>query len=510
MEISKALIAFIPMIWLFVSLGILKMASYKACGIALVLTAVFSLLTFNMPVKFLIQSVVEGGVYAVVSICWIIVSALLVYNITLKTGALEIIKKMLTNISSDRRIQALIIGFAFGGFLEAVAGFGTAVAIPAGILIALGFKPLKAAVVCLISNTVPVALGVLGVPVISLAETSGLDVDKLAFYICIQLIPFATLLPLLLVYVVTDSVKKLKGAIFPALLSGIAFVAGQTLVAVFIGVSLAATVGALSSLVVLLLWCKITGEKCPYRFENDEPWKEEKDRIKGLEGVKAWCPYIMIFALIVLVQFLPVLNQPPFLLSKQFYFGENGKAVTFNWLTSGGSLLFIAAFVSGLIQGLSMKGIFKVLKETLIQVKVSVLTIVLVVALAKIMTYSGMIASGASIIAAVSGSFFPFLSPILGTLGTFITGSDTTSNILFGGLQQQTAASLNLDEYWIVAGNGSGATAGKMISPQSISIAAASTNNAARESEMMGATIKYCILYVIIMGFCVYLGQGFV
>lgn len=510
MENLRAIMAFVPMIWLLISLGVLKISTHKACFVATVLTMILALIVFDMPAIFLGQSIIEGAIYAILSICWIIVSALLVYNITLKTGALEIIKTMLTNISNDRRIQALIIGFAFGGFLEAVAGFGTAVAIPTGILIAMGFHPLKAALVCLVSNTVPVAFGVLGVPIISLAETSGLGMGQLTFYVCIQLFPFAMLLPLLVVYIVTDNVKKLKGAIIPALLSGITFALAQTVVAVYIGVGLAAVSGALGALLVLIIWCKFAESKNVYRFENDEDIKNSTDKIETKEAIVAWSPYILILVLIVLVQFLPFANGSPFLLEKQFYFGEGAKSLKFNWLTNGGTLLFIVAFVSGLIQGSNIKNIFITLKETLIQVKTSILTIVLVVVFAKIMTYSGMIAVSASLIASVSGKLFPFLSPVIGALGTFITGSDTSSNILFGGLQQQTAANLDMNQYWITAGNGSGATAGKMISPQSISIAAASTNNATKESEMMGSSIKYCIFYVVLMGVLVFVGEMFV
>lgn len=511
MNYVEAIIALIPLVWMLVSLGILKMATHKACLIAVILTAFFSLLTFNMPVKYLGQTVLESVVYAVLSICWIIIAALLVYNITLKTGALEIIKSMLTDISSDRRIQALIIGFAFGGFLEAVAGFGTAVAIPAGILIAMGFRPVKAAVICLVSNTVPVALGVLGVPVISLAEASGLGVDQLAFYICIQLLPFAILLPLLVVYIVTDSIAKVKGAIVPALLAGAVFAIGQTIVAMFVSVNLAATVGAICSLVILIVWCKISGKnKEPYRFENEAEETVKKEAIGTKEAIVAWCPYIFILVLIVIVQLLPFLNQSPFLIEMKIYFGEGGGTVKFNWLTSSGSLLFISAVIGGIIQKMKIRDIFVTFGETLNQVKISVLTTILVVMLAKMMTYSGMITVCASMIATISGRFFPFLSPLLGALGTFITGSDTSSNILFGGLQKQTATQLNMNEYWIVAGNGSGATAGKMISPQSISIAAAATNNAAKESDMMGVTIKYCLIYVVLMGICVFAGQLFI
>lgn len=498
------LLAFIPMVWLLISLGVLKMASYNACFIAVLATSVIAVWGYGMSAIHVGQSVLEGAVYAIVSICWVIVSALLVYNITLKTGAIDIMKSMLSGISEDRRIQALILSFAFGGFLEAVAGFGTAVAIPAGILIAMGFEPLKAAVVCLVSNTVPVAFGVLGVPVATLAEVTGLGLEKLALNVCIQLFPFAVILPLLLVYIVTDEVRKIKGVIIVSVLSGTAFAVGQTLTAVFVGVELAAIVGALGALIVIVFWCKVFPVQNIYYFADDTKDREGKKSIQRKQAIVAWTPYILVLVFIIVIQFFPNLKEGPFVISRQFYFGEGGKSISFSWLTSGGTVLFISAFISGLVQGLRVREIFTTLKETMMQVKGSILTIVLVVTLAKLMTYSGMVDAGASFIALASGKFFPAISPFIGALGTFITGSDTSSNILFGGLQQQTALKLNMDQYWIAAGNGSGATAGKMISPQSISIASSATNHAAKESLMMRSTIKYCLIYVVLMGVFVF------
>lgn len=500
-------LAFIPMVWLLVSLGILKMASYKACFIAVIVAGGIAFWTYGMPGIYIGQAMLEGTVYALVSICWVIVSALLVYNITLKTGALEIIKAMLSGISGDRRIQTLVLAFAFGGFLEAVAGFGTAVAIPAGILIAMGFRPLKAAVVCLVANTVPVAFGVLGVPITTLSEVTGLEVGKLAFNVSVQLFPFAVVLPLVLVYIVTEKVSKIKGVIIVSVLSGVAFAVGQTLTAVFIGVELAAIVGSLGALLVIVLWCKFIPIHEEYHFAEDTIVSGKKKSVEKKQALKAWTPYILILVFIVVIQFLPVLKADPFVIRRQLYLGEGGKSISFNWITSGGTVLFMAAFISGIIQGLKVREIFITLKETLIQVKTSILTIVLVVSLAKLMTYSGMVATSASFIAVASGQFFPAISPLIGALGTFITGSDTSSNILFGSLQQQTAIKLNMDPYWIAAGNASGATAGKMISPQSISIAASATNHVVKEGHMMRSTIKYCLIYVILMGAVVYFGH---
>lgn len=499
-----ALLAFVPMVWLLFSLGVLKIASQKACFIAVVLASVIAFGGYHMSIKHVGQSIIEGGVYSLLSICWVILAALLVYNITLKTGALDIIQKMLYSISPDRRIQALIIAFAFGGFLEAVAGFGTAVAIPAGILIAMGFAPLKAAIVCLVANTVPVAFGVLGVPIQTLAQVSELEVGKLAYNVCIQLFLFAVILPVLLVYIVTGKITKIKGVFIVSSLSGLAFAIGQTLTAIYVGVELAAIVGSLSALALLIVWCKVFPIKVVYKFEKDSKSNAEIEKIRGKDAIVAWLPYLLVLVFIILIQVFPIVRTKLFILSYQFYYGENGKRIQFNWLTSGGTVLFFSAVITAYIQGMKMKEFFVTCKETLYQVKNSFITIILVVSLAKIMTYSGMVETSASFIAMASGKFFPLISPFIGAIGTFITGSDTSSNILFGDLQKQTAIKLNLDQYWIVAGNGSGATAGKMISPQSISIAASSIDHKANESEMMKHGLKYCMLYVISMGLFVF------
>ncbi len=504
-NLTLALLAFVPMVWLLLSLGVLKMASHKACFIAVLIASIIAFIGYNMSIKHVGQSVLEGMVYSLLSICWVILAALLVYNITLKTGALDVMQKMLYSISPDRRIQALIIAFAFGGFLEAVAGFGTAVAIPAGILIAMGFAPLKAAVVCLVANTVPVALGVLGVPIQTLAQVSELEVGRLAYDVCIQLFIFAVILPLVLVYIVTDKITKIKGVFIVSVLSGLAFAIGQTLTAVYVGIELAAIVGALSALIVLIVWCKVFPIKTVYKFEGDSELDVEAEKIKAKDAITAWLPYLLVLVFIALIQVFPVVKKDPFIWSHQFYYGESGKLIEFNWLTSGGTVLFLSAIITAYVQRMKRKEFFITCKETLHQVKSSFITIVFVVSLAKIMTYSGMVEASASFIAMASGRFFPLISPFIGAIGTFITGSDTSSNILFGDLQKQTAIKLNLDQYWIVAGNGSGAAAGKMISPQSISIAASSIEHKAKESDMMKYGLKYCLLYVVVMGIFVFL-----
>jgi lactate permease len=555
-NILETLLALLPLIFLLAGLGALKLPAHKAGGVALALTALIAWLAFGMQPLRIAEASLEGAALALFPIVWVVVSAVFVYNVAVSTGSMDVMKNTLSRLSPDRRVQALILAFGFGGFLEAVAGFGTAVAIPAGIMAAMGFEPLLAATVCLIANTIPVAFGVLGIPVIILAQTTGLALDKLTLYTALQLIPFIVLLPFVLIYAVTGSVRHIRGVVGLSLASGASFAAGQTLAAIFIGPELAAVVGSLAALAVMLAWTRLWPVRNAYRFKGDRapigemmheadesgrtgtmakavpmdalktmPMDTSKtvpmDALKTMpmdilkttpmdimkttpmDILKAWSPYIFVLALILAVKYLPFLQfllRYPFTLSQQFYFGPGGKSQNFALATSGGTVLFLSAVVSGFLQGASLGKIIKVLGKTLKQLWKTALTILSVVMLAKIMGYSGMVGEIAIAAAVLAGPAFPLIAPLIGALGTFLTGSDTSSNVLFGGLQKSTALQLGISPEWLAAANASGATAGKMISPQSISIATSSTGLAGSESRILGTTIRYCLVYAILIG----------
>lgn len=508
MYIIKTIAAFIPLIWLFLSLWKLKMPAYKAGLAAAAITAGLAFLFFGAKLQQTMQAALEGLMLSIFPILWVIFSALFVYNITVKSGSMDLIKGLLSGISPDRRIQALILAFSFGGFLESVAGFGTAVAIPAGILAAMGFEPVLAAAVCLIANTIPVAFGVLGVPVITLSQLTGLSLGRLSLYTSLQLLPFIMLLPFVLMHVVTGSFKNIKGVVLVSLFSASAFAAAQTLTAIYAGPETAAVAGSLLSLVVTIAWIKLFPVKKVWRFSNEKSTAEEKQSDKNFINIlKALSPYLIMMAGIAATRFIPslaFLKEYPFTIRKQFYFGPGGKPMTFDLITSGGTLFFIAAVLGGLVQKLRITDIAGIMAKTLKQMWKTAVTVVSVVILAKIMGYSGMVENISKAAAMVSGRFFPFFSPAVGAVGTFLTGSDTSSNVLFGNLQKQTALRLNMDAEWLVSSNASGATAGKMISPQSISIATSATGLAGREGTLLGITLKYCIFYTILMGLLVF------
>jgi lactate permease len=507
-DFIRLIVALLPICWLLVGIGVWKIPTHLASSIALLASAVLACSVFGLQLPHLVQASLEGLMLALHPILWVIISALFVYNMTLATGSMEKIKTMLAALSPDRRIQVLLLAFGFGGFLEAVAGFGTAVAIPAGILAAMGFNPFLAAVVCLIANTVPVAFGVLGVPITTLAQVTSLPLSTLAIYTALQLFPFVILLPLTLVSIVTGSIRDIRGVSGVAAVSGLAFAVGQILAARFIGPELAAVLGSLLALAVIVGWVRLFPIRKAWRFAGEADSPVQSSAISPGEAIRAWSPYLLILALVLATRFLPFfgfLFKYPFVVQKQFYFGQDGKPVVFQLAAGAGTVLFVSAWIGGLLQDARPGNILRVLFRTVVQLKKTILTVAAIVMVAKIMGYSGMTASIAAAFAAVSGMAYPFLAPLIGAIGTFITGSDTSANVLFGNLQKQAALQLGMNPEWLTAANASGATAGKMISPQSMAIAAASTGLERRESGLLRVTIRYCAVYVLLLGILVFI-----
>ena len=495
-------IAMIPVLWLIVSLGVLKMPAHKTCSFTVILTLAIAIICWRM--KFIdgITATVEGMAIALWPILLVIVAALFTYNLAVETKTMDVIKKMLSSITTDKRIQVLILAWGFGGFLEAVAGYGTAVAIPASILASLGFNPLFAAVICLLANTVPTAFGALGIPVTTLATVTGLEVVHLSYVTSIQLAGFIVLIPFLLVILTEKSIKALKGVIGITLVSGITFAVPQIFIAKYLGADLPALVASICSMACTILMAKAM---------NKEKVETKEDKIGLKEGVLAWLPYILLCGLILIASpLVPSINS---LLAKassniHIYTGDATSTTAFSWINTPGMMILIATFIAGLIQKLKFTYMLDVLKRTIIQLKTSFITIMSIVAISKIMSHSGMTSSISFGLCAITGSFYPLIAPLLGAIGTFVTGSDTSANILFGALQTEAAKSLSIDPYWIAAANTAGATAGKMISPQSIAIATSATGLIGSEGKIISTTVKYCLGYVIILGLIVYFCGG--
>lgn len=506
------LIAIIPIIWLIVSLGIMKLPAHKTCFATVILTFIIAMVFWKMPFVDAVTASIEGVLVALWPILLVIVAALFTYDLAVETKTMDTMKQMLSSITTDDRIQVLILAWGFGGFLEAVAGYGTAVAIPASILASLGFNPIFAAIICLIANTVPTAFGAIGIPVSTLASVTGLDVMRLSYLTAIQLAPFIIVIPFVLVILTKKSLKALKGVFLITLASGLAFALPQIFVAKYLGAELPALIGSLCSMLITILIAKAMNKR--------KDMSEEENSIKGSvaskvsvstkEGILAWLPYILLCVLILAASPLsPSINEFLARFTSQFkiYTGEGAATTEFIWINTPGIVIIVATFIGGLIQRVKVSTMLNVFIRTVKQLSKSFITITSIVAISKLMSYSTMTASISFGLSAITGSFYPVISPLLGSIGTFVTGSDTSANILFGGLQSQAATSLGIDPYWIAAANTAGATAGKMISPQSIAIATSATGLIGKEGKILNSTLKFCLGYVVILGVLVYFGS---
>jgi len=496
-------IALIPIVWLMVSLGVLKMPAHTTTLLTLAVTVGLALFAFKMPVISALTAALEGFALGLWPIIIVIVAAIFTYNMALYTKSMDTIKTMLANITTDRRIQVLILAWGFGGFLEGVAGYGTAVAIPASILAALGCEPLFAALICLVANTVPTAFGAIGIPVLTLAQLTNLDVNILSYQISLQLTLFIIVIPLLLVILTTKSIKGLKGVFGISLASGLAFAIPELLAAKYIGAELPALLGSICSMAVTIGIAKLF-------YKEEKTDLSAQDSVSLKEGILAWLPYILV--LVLIVGSSPLVKPVNSLLAQiktavVIYQGKGATPFVFKWIATPGTLIIIATVIGSLIQGASIGAIVKVFFQTIHKLSKSAMTVLCIVSMSKVMAYSGMISAIAVVLVKTTGSFFPAISPLIGALGTFVTGSDTSANVLFGKLQVEVAVKTGINPYWLAAANTAGATGGKMISPQSIAVATAATGLVGSEGKILNQTLKYCLVYVLFLGIFVYVGS---
>lgn len=508
--IIQTLLAVIPIAWLIIALGVLKMPGTKACLIGLAITLGISILGFDLPALDAATASLEGIVNGLWPIVYIIIAALFTYNLATYSGSMNVINRMLTSVSKDMRVLVLLIAWGFGGFLEAIAGFGTGVAIPAGILAALGMNPIMAAVICLIANTTPTAFGAIGLPVTSLAEAGGLDVMQTAFTVSMQLFPLILIVPIILVVLAGDGFKALKGTMVITLLSGVAFGLPQVFVARYIGPELPAIIGSIVCVAVIIWAARFVKTPVDSPYFVGEKMNEEgkEDSITIATAFKAGLPYVLVFLFIILSSSLfPVINRALSSVQSSFtiYTGEAATPYTIKWLSTPGTLIILATYIGGMLQGISFGKISSILWETIVQLKNTAITVSAIVALSKLMGYSGMITVLSTSLVAFTGGVFPLISPLIGAVGTFITGSDTNANILFAKLQVQAADALGANAYWLASANMAGATAGKMISPQSIAVATAATGLIGQEGNITKKVFKYFAIYLVIICIIVFL-----
>lgn len=500
--------AIIPILWLMIALSKLKMPGFKACVIAFLLAVVLAVIVQKMPFIDAITAALEGGLIALWPICLVIIAALFTYNLTLETKAMEDIKGMLSTVSRDKRILMLIIGWGFGNFMEGMAGFGTAVAIPAGILMSLGLDPIRTVVACLVVNSTPTAFGSVGVPTVTLASVAGVDPTALSANVAVIQALLMFISPFFMVVIIGGSLKALKGVFGITLAATISFTVPNYLMARYIGPELPDILGSICCMICLTLYALFF-----YKNSEDKTYMVETmsesaaKRITLPQAVKAWSPFVLIFILLLITsKVIPQINKPLSTIksSIQVYTGPGAKKLGFTWINTPGIMIFIAAAIGGLIQGASLGRQLKVLNKTLKSNWKTIVTISSVVAAAKVMDYSGMVANIAAFLVAVTGSYFPLISPLIGVIGAFVTGSGTSTNVLFGSLQAQTASAIGASPEWLAAANGLGAGIGKMICPQGIAIGAAAVNAVGSESTILAKAVKYCIIYFIIGGLVCY------
>jgi lactate permease len=506
----SALVAAIPVIFIFWAL-IKKMKGYITSLLALAIAIFIALLIYGMPLKLAMLSTLHGSLYGLFPISWIIISAVFLFNVTVKSGQFEVIKSFMASITPDRRLQALLIAFSFGAFLEGAAGFGAPVAISGAMLVGLGFNPLYAAGLCLIANTAPVAFGSVGTPIIMASRMS--DIPELAISQMVgRTLPLLSLLiPFYLVTLMSGFKKSLE--VMPAILvSGISFAFVQWFTSNYMGPMLPDILAGIASILSLLFLLKYWKPKSIWRFK-EEPALQTSVEIKytSLQILRAWSPFIIMTLFIIAWGFQPVkdiLNSIGFIKFKipgldNAILQPDGnplaiKTFDFNYLSTPGTAVVFATLISIPLIGISIRESIKIFRATLKQLMFPIITIAAVVGYAFIANYAGMSITMAGALAS-TGVLFPFFSPILGWLGVFLTGSDTSANALFGKLQAQTADTLGFDPLVTVSANATGGVTGKMISPQSIAVGAAAVGLVGKESDLFRFTFKHSFIMLFIV-----------
>jgi lactate permease len=534
-----AIFAALPILTLFVLLGGLKMKAQWAALISLGVAMLVAMIVYSMPVDQTALSASEGAVFGLFPIMWIVVMAIWVYNMTVETGHFAVLRRSFGAISEDQRIQAVIIAFCFGALMEALAGFGTPVAISAVMLIALGFRPIKAASLALVANTAPVAFGAIAIPIVTLSEITGLDKGDLGSMVGRQTPFLALIVPLILIGMV-DGRRGIRQAWPVAVVGGLAFAIGQFVCSNFLSVELTDIVASLFSTACIVGLLRIWSPGEPLLAEDVAPTgrferpaaagasvhdpameaqvkrRDDTTHDTTADVIKAYAPYAIIIVVFSIAQIPAVKNklaESPWTttfdwpgLDVRTPDGEAVSSLTFNfnWLPAAGTLMLIAGIITMAVLALSPARAVRVLGATLDQLKWAILTVASVLALAYVMNQSGQIIT-LGLWAAGAGAFFAFLSPLIGWLGVAVTGSDTSSNALFGALQVTAAKDAGIDQVLLAAGNSSGGVLGKMISPQNLAIGAAAVGMAGQEGDLLRKVLGWSLVLILVMCVLVYL-----
>ncbi len=520
----SALVAALPVVVLLGSLAFFHVKAHVAALLGLATALLVAIAVFHMPGSMAVAAAANGAAFGLFPIGWIVLNAIFVYDVAVGTGQFEVVKHTIANLAADRRIQVLLIGFSFGAFIEGAAGFGTPVAICAAMLIGLGFKPLAAAGLSLIGNTAPVAFGALGTPVITLAAVTGLPVEKLSAMVGRQLPFFSVIVPFWLVWAMAGFAGMAE--VWPAcLVAGVFFAIPQFVVSNYLGPALVDIIAAMVSIGATYVLLRFWQPKKIWRFEGEADHVATAETTPSSAAAwRAWMPWIILSALVFAWGYPTIKNtlnkygqpvQPaievPYLhnlvLKAEPIVHKptpEGAKFTFNWISATGTALLLTGIIAGLLLGVSVKRLFEYYLRTLKRVRFSLLTIAAMLALGFTTRYSGSDASMGLAFAA-TGVLFPFFSPMLGWLGVALTGSDTSSNVLFGNLQKVSAQQLGLSPILTAASNSSGGVMGKMIDAQSIVVAGVATGQEGHEGDILRYVFWHSLALAALVGVLVML-----
>ncbi|MDR3751811.1 MAG: L-lactate permease [Terracidiphilus sp.] len=518
----STMVASLPVILLLGAMAVLRLKAHVAALLGLTTALAVAIVVFHMPVRLALTTTVYGAGYGIFPICWIIVPVIFLYQLTVKTGRFEALQHSLANITDDGRLQLLLIAFGLGAFLEGSGGFGAPVAVCGAILISLGFRPLQAAGLSLIANTAPVAFGSLGIPTIALQAVTGMNMLVLSRTIAILLVPFCILLPFWLVW--TYAGFRAMVEVWPAILvAGVPFSVTQYLLAAHTGPGLVDIAAAMSTIVSLIVFLRFWKPKRILNAKCEETTGQERVRHELSAGAtfKAWLPWLTLSVLVFawgIPQFtqwvdaktsvsIPVaglhnvVERVPPVVAK-----ATAEAAVFNlnWLAATGTGILVAAVLAGFLMGVKPGTLAKVFAETVFSVRFTVMTIAAMMALGFVMRYCGLDAT-LGLAFARTGALYPFFGTLIGWLGTATTGSDTSSNVVFGSLQTMTARQIGVAPVLMASANAAGGVMGKMIAAPSIVVASTATQSYGQEGTILRYVFWHSLALAALVGVFVYL-----
>lgn len=511
----SALLAFLPIFCFLICLLVFKLKGYQAGFITVIVASVVAFYAYGMPFSLIGASFVQGFAQGMWPIAWIIIAAIFLYKLSVKSGSFEVIKESVISITPDHRIQVILIGFCFGSFLEGAIGFGGPVAITAALLVGLGLKPLHAAGLCLIANTAPVAFGAVGIPIIAMSNLVGVEQYEISAMVGRMLVPLSLSVPFFIVFLM-DGVKGVKETFPAVLVATVSFTITQFISSNYLGAELPDIVSAVVSLACTTIFLKFWSPKNIFRLDDLTDFSHHTQLEFG-KVFKAWLPFVLLIICII------IWTQPWFkaFFDKGAVFDYTKVALSFNNIEGSivdsagkalslnmdinlialqaGTAILVAALLTIFFLRIKSNIVEEALGDTLKEMAMPCITIGLVVAFAFIAKNSGMSTTLGTAFA-TTGDAFSFFSPVIGWIGVFLTGSDTSANLLFGPLQQAAATSLAVPEALFLAANSVGGVVGKMISPQSIAIACAAVGLVGKESDLFKFTLKYSVGFIILIG----------